>query len=163
MRRFLSLAFSVALAAFGVDPALGASATANLAVGVAVTAECVIQQTPVVDFGTLASPFNVDIVTTIGVQCTAGSPYSIALDAGKGVGAAAWLRVLTGPRGARTGYSLYKNASRTQVWGDASDALVTGTGTGSPFSHTIYARLFAGGEMRNPGVYTDTVRITLSF
>jgi spore coat protein U-like protein len=165
MKRVLCLALSAALATSGINPAIAAvQATANLGVGITVNAECVIKQAPAVDFGTLTSPFNVDIVVTIGVQCTAGSTYNIALDAGIGARATTSLRILTGPGGVgRTGYGLYKDASRTQVWGDTSDALVAGTGTGALFSHSIYARLFAGGEMRSPGLHTDTVRMTVSF
>jgi spore coat protein U-like protein len=164
MKRVLSLAFSAALAASGVEPAIGAGqVTANLGVGISVNAECVIQQTPALDFGTLTSPFNVDASSAIGVQCTAGSVYNIALDAGAGANANVGVRRLTGPGGMQTGYTLYRDASRTQIWGDMSGYLVTGTGTGNLVSHAVFGRMFAGGEMRKPGLYTDTVKITVSF
>jgi spore coat protein U-like protein len=163
MKRILTMALSAALAASGFDPAIGASATGDLAVQATINATCAIEQVPVVDFGaktTVLQP--VDLVLSIGIRCTANAPYTIALDAGVGVAATTSLRRMTGP--VQWGYSLFSDASRSKVWGDTAGELVSGTGTGNLVSHPLYARAYVQGVTPPiPGVYTDTVTMTLSF
>jgi spore coat protein U-like protein len=163
MKRLLTLALSAALAATGFDPAIGGTATGDLAVQTTINATCAIEQVPVVDFGTRTSvPAPLDFVFSIGVRCTAGAPYSIALDAGVGVAATTALRRMTGP--VQWGYTFFSNASRSMIWGDTAGQLVTGTGTGGLVSHPLYGRVYGqSGSVATPGLYTDTVTITLSF
>lgn len=163
MKRLLTLALSAALAAGGLHPAIGGTATGDLAVQTTINATCAIEQVPVVDFGTRTSVLTaVDLVLSIGVRCTTGAPYSIALDAGVGVGATTGLRRMTGP--VQWGYSLFSDAARSAVWGDTAGQLVTGTGTGGLVSHPLYARAYRqSGSVATPGLYTDTVTVTLSF
>ena len=59
---------------------------------------------------------------------------------------------------------LYTTALRTTVWGDgtASTGTTAGTGSGLAQSLTVYGRLpsLTGAV---PGVYTDTVTITITY
>jgi spore coat protein U-like protein len=163
MRPVLKLALSACLAASGFDPAIGATTTAGLSVGMTVNATCAIEQVPVLDFGTRTLVLtSLDIAVAIGVRCTNGAPYTIAIDAGLGVAATTGLRRMTGPT--QWGYSLFRDAARTQIWGDAASAVVSGAGTGNLVSHPVYARAYAQGmNPPLPGAYTDSVKITLTF
>jgi spore coat protein U-like protein len=163
MRQVLKLALSAGLAASGFDPAIGATTTAALSVGMTVNATCAIEQVPVLDFGTRTLVLtSLDIAVAIGVRCTNGAPYTIAIDAGLGVAATTGLRRMTGPT--QWGYSLFRDAARTQIWGDAASDVVSGAGTGNLVSHPVYARAYAQGmNPPLPGAYTDSVKITLTF
>jgi spore coat protein U-like protein len=60
-------------------------------------------------------------------------------------------------------YSLFRNATRTQVWGQTIGTdTVTGTGTGANQALTIYGRVPAQ-AVPPPGTYTDTVTVTITY
>jgi spore coat protein U-like protein len=71
---------------------------------------------------------------------------------------------MTGPHSATVGYTIYRNAARTEVWGDGTlgTFLVTGTGTGIVEGAMGYGRVppqFTPGS----GTYTDTVILTVIY
>ncbi len=121
------------------------------------------------NFGSGLDPINgsvpVDASSTLSVQCTNTTAWSVALDAGTNAGGATVFGSRAIKNGAQTlAYQLYTNAGRTTVWGDGSggSSPVTGTGTGSTQALTVYGRLpsLAGAI---PGSYTDTVTITITY
>ena len=61
-------------------------------------------------------------------------------------------------------YGLYKDAARSQRWGQAGGEPVTGTGAGVsvPQPLTVYGRVPAQ-AVPAPGNYADTVTITLTY
>ena len=61
-------------------------------------------------------------------------------------------------------YALYSNAGRTTAWGDGTTygAQVSGTGSGSNQSLTVYGRVTAS-QRPTPGSFTDTVVITMTY
>jgi spore coat protein U-like protein len=67
-------------------------------------------------------------------------------------------------------YNLYRDAGRSQVWGDgtASTALLGATMNFSYFqlsnstTHTVYGRVPAG-QSAHPGSYSDSIIVTLTF
>lgn len=151
-----------ASAAF-VPPAQAAVATANLQVSATVVSACVVSATPL-NFGNSIDPtvavLPLDATTTLTVLCTATTPYSVALSAGANSGGNFAARTIL--NGAATlGYQLYNNALRSTVWDDTTGQ-VSGTGSGSNQSLTVYGRLPSlTGAM--PGTYGDTVVVTITY
>ncbi len=58
-------------------------------------------------------------------------------------------------------YQLYRDPSRTQLWGQGADAFV-GQILTSQVRLQVFGRI-PGGQSVPPGVYTDTVNITVTF
>lgn len=143
---------------------LAATATTTFQVQITIVDECEISSVNDLDFGShgvLAA--NVDASSTFDVQCTLDTPFSIGLDAGTGAGATVAVRRMTGPAAATVDYSLYTDASRSVVWGDTPTVdTVDGTGTGSAGTYTVYGRV-APQTTPAPGVYSDTITITVTF
>jgi spore coat protein U-like protein len=82
------------------------------------------------------------------------------LDAGVGAGATVDTRYLTGPSASAAAYSLYRDASRSSVWGNAQGInTVSGQGTGQAQSYTVYGRLAGMQAGPVPGPYADTVTV----
>lgn len=109
----------------------------------------------------------IDAVSTISMRCSLGIAYTIALDAGTGVGATVTERRMTLNPGTDTlAYSLFRDSARSQVWGDGSAGTQTlsGTGSGTQTSndHSVYGRLVP--QLRPPaGKYRDTITATVTF
>lgn len=59
-------------------------------------------------------------------------------------------------------YQLYRNPTRTSIWGQGTDAREIVLLTPGSGSVTVYGRISRGQEVPN-GIYTDTLAITLSF
>ncbi|MDZ4375005.1 MAG: spore coat U domain-containing protein [Phenylobacterium sp.] len=157
--------FTVAGITLAMIPAGASAATANgsFQVNMTVQGACSVVSATSLDFGshsTIAS--NVDSSSTIGVQCTNATPYSIGLSAGQGAGATVSSRLLTSG-GQTIPYGIYRDAGHTQLWG-ATPAVDTqgGTGSGAVQSFTIYGRV---APVANPqaGAYTDTVSVTVTY
>lgn len=112
----------------------------------------------------LAAATPLDSSSTLSVQCTNTTPYTVALNAGSNAGGASNFGARTMKAGSNTlGYQLYLDNGRSTVWGDGTgSSTVAGTGTGSTQSLTIYGRLPSLSGVV-PGSYTDTVTVTVSY
>lgn len=143
---------------------MAATDTATFQVTIEIQAACEIAAANDLDFGThgVLSSF-VDGATTVDVQCSNTTPYSLRLSQGVGIGASVAARRMTGPGGVTITYSLYTNAGRTTVWGDTPlvDA-VAGVGNGSVQSYQVFGRVPA---QLTPvhGSFADTVTATVEF
>jgi len=121
--------------------------------------------TGALDFGTQADLTAIrDTTNTIGVTCTAGTVYTVGLNGGLSGAINPTLRRMTN---AATPlyitYGIYRDASRTQPWGDTSGSNTnSGTGTGGPQSFTGYGRVPVQ-PTPNALVYTDTVVVTVTY
>lgn len=130
-----------------------------------VAGDCVISATNI-DFGQvglLAGAINTTGVIT--TTCTKTTAYTLSMNAGTGAGASLPSRKLTRSGGADTiTYALYRDAARTQVWGDgtAGSTTVTGTGTGVAQTATVYGTIPAQAAPK-PGTYNDTITVTVTF
>jgi spore coat protein U-like protein len=110
--------------------------------------------------GLLASA--VPATTTLGVQCSNGTPYNVGLDAGLNGGGNINARKMV--LGANSvAYQLYQNSGRTIVWGNTIGAnTVPGTGTGNSQSLTVYGNVPA--QTTPPaGSYNDTITVTVTY
>lgn len=98
--------------------------------------------------------------STLTVVCSLGTPYTVSLNYGsnaQGNGR----RMGNGPK--RIQYELYRDATRTQVFGTVADTLGTsGVGTGSAQVHTVYGSIPAAQNVE-PGSYSDQVTVTLDY
>jgi spore coat protein U-like protein len=103
-----------------------------------------------------------DTTSTISVTCTSGTSFSIKLNGGDNGTISA--RNLKEDAGTDTlSYGLYTDSSRSTVWGDGvTGSDVTGTGTGSAVTETVYGRI-SGGQTKNTGSYTDTITVTVDY
>ncbi len=116
-----------------------------------------------VSFGTIGIlDTAVDSTGDLAVTCTSGASYTVGLNGGL-ANAQPTARLIS--NGATTiRYGLYKDAARSQPWGDETvpNGTQSGTGTGQAQSFTIYGRIPA--QMSPiPGVYTDTIMVTVTY
>ena len=157
------LAALLATSALIAPLANAATATSTLNVSLTITDSCIVSTTPVA-FGTqgvLASA--VDATGTVVVTCTNGTANTVSLDAGGGSGATTTARKLTGPAAAVVGYALYRDAGRTQLWGNTIGTdTAAGTGTGSAQTLTVYGRVPAQSTPA-AGAYADVVNVTVTY
>jgi len=98
----------------------------------------------------------------VAVNCSTGAAWQVSL--GPGQNAAAGTRRMTGPAGAALAYTLHRDPARTLPWGDgtALGTRVTGTGTGSAQSLTVYGRIPAA-QTSAAGSYSDSVVVTVEY
>lgn len=153
-----------AVAILGVasySPLQAATTTTTMGVSMTITAGCTVTATPMA-FGTAqVLGANVDATATVSPTCTNTTPYTVSLDIG--TGATVTARKMAGPAGATIDYVLYRDASRTQVWGaTAGSDTVAGTGNGSAQAITVYGRVPAQSSPA-PGSYADVVTATVTY
>jgi spore coat protein U-like protein len=114
------------------------------------------------DFGTVALlSSDVDSNGSSAVTCTNGTPYRVLLDNGL-TGTGPTNRKMT-LGGSEVVYGLYRDAARSQPWGDISGTnSLSATGTGLAQSHTIYGRV---PPQMTPatGTYSDTIVISVEY
>ena len=141
-----------------------ATASGSFQVTLTIQSTCSVQSVADLAFGSqTAVAANLDATTSIGVQCTNATPYTIALSAGGGTGATVSSRLMTNLGGATAAYSIYRDSSRSQVWGVTTSVDTQGgTGNGSVQSYTAYGRV---PPIANPsaGAYTDAVSVTVTY
>jgi spore coat protein U-like protein len=146
-----------------------ATTTGALTVSATVAPTCTIAANPLL-FGTYY-PGNggLNANTTLLVRCSHGTAFTVAMDAGAGGGTLAQRLMAQGA--AHLQYNLYTSAARTTVWGDGSvsSAVVAGIGKGlaggETITETVYGTLpdSAANQQLPPGLYSDTVLVTISY
>lgn len=165
MSKFLWTASIALLSGIAMTTQLqAATATGNMNVRITITAECRVATATDLDFGTSGViAANVDQTSTIGIQCTNTTPYTISLGVGNGAGATVAVRRMTGPGAATVDYSIYRDIARTQVWGQTIGTdTIGGTGNGAIQNITAYGRVPAQ-TTPAAGAYTDIVQITVTY
>lgn len=140
--------------------------SAEVQVSATVVANCRLTVDPLVfgSYDPLGSheTSTLDGSTQMTVSCTLGTQATIVIDGGKNAGQDAAVRLLAA-QGENLSYQLYRDSSRTQVWGRGSDAysfLSTGGLPGQKL--TVYARIPPGQEVP-AGTYTDVVTASVDF
>ena len=155
---FVCLSVAVSLAWSG--SAHAATSSSSMAVSATVQATCSINASPL-PFGTYTSD-ELDGSTTLAVSCTNTTDYDVGLDAGTGPDATVDVRKMANGR-QLLDYTLYSDSGRTAVWGGTSGRdTVSGTGTGSEQTLTVYGRI-PSGQLPTPGSYTDTITATITY
>ena len=114
------------------------------------------------NFGTVTTlGANLDVNGSDSVTCTNATPYRVLLSNGV-TGTSPTNRKMTLGANSVT-YALYRNAARTQAWGDTS-GVNSLSGTGSGFAQTIdiYGRV-PPQTVPPPGTYMDTIVMTVEY
>lgn len=131
---------------------------------VALGAACAVTASDI-NFGTAAGlGSTLDATGLLQAACSLNTPYTIAMDGGT-IGANINARKLApGGIGAGViGYQLYRDSTRTLVWGNGTTGTVqAGTGNGLTQSIPVYARIPAQATPV-PGTYEDTITVTLTY
>ena len=159
--RPLRNAWLAAALLLGQTAIASADETGSMSVTVQVTSTCKLG-TASLDFGAYAVGQRTELrgQGIITYEGCSGLDTTVALDGGRSGNTKA--RTLVGAGGEKLVYQLFKNSTRSQVWGTDTDALVprlTASGAGIiPVFGSI-----AGGQQVAAGRYTDSVVITLSF
>lgn len=166
----LASAVLVAIAAMS-GTAIAGTATSNLAVSATVAANCTIDASAGLAFGTY-DPIVTNKSTaapgsgTISTTCTNGASATITLGQGANAAsgstdAAPLRRMLSGTTN-YLNYQLYSDSGDTTVWGNTSATGKSVTGTGAAVSTTVYGSIAAGQNVP-AGSYADTVVATVTF
>lgn len=123
---------------------------------------CSINAATDLDFGSvpglIENPH--DQTSSVTVTCTGRTAWRMSMD--DGLHAAGGQRRMRRDGGTdHVRYELYGNPGRTQRWGADSTGL-TGTGTGSSQTLTVYGRV-PGGQAVPAGRYSDTITVTVTY
>jgi len=166
--RMAAAACAVLLAAgaAGVSAQQGGQSSANMQVNANVVRKCTITAQPMAFgsydpvMGNATAPL--DGQTTLTVACTKGTAVSIAMDAG--TNAQGLTRRMTSAGGDFLTYEAYKDAARTQRWGDGdSDRFDAGVAPSrDPRQFVVYGRI-AGSQDVPEGSFQDTLLVTVQF
>lgn len=162
---YLSVFALTALAGLNIFSASNAAtATSSFQVNLTIQGECKVQSASNVDFGLHGViDSNIDTTNAIGVQCTNSTPYTVALSAGAGSGATVGSRKMTSAANDTVTYTLYRDASRSQIWGVTQNVdTEAATGNGAVQTYTAYGRV---GAQSTPamGAYSDLVSVTITY
>lgn len=105
-------------------------------------------------------PMHTDSTAVLTVQCPTPSDYSVSVTPGGGTYAGRDMASGTG----MLRYQLYVDASRLSVWGDGTGGtvMISGSADASGSTHTVYGRV-PHQPFARPGVYTDSLIVTVSF
>ena len=155
--RVLSGAITMSL--LGIAPAVqAASNSTNFDVSIQVNATCAISASNMTFSSiTTGTTSNNDATSTLTVNCSNGTPYTISL--GNGNNYSAGRRMASGA--SYINYYLYSDSSRSTQWN--TTATRSGTGTGSDQSLTVYGRVPSGQSVTNTGAYADTIVATITY
>jgi spore coat protein U-like protein len=122
-----------------------------------------------ISFGTYSSLSNIITASStgtagagssIGLNCTDGTAYTVALD--NGLNASSGQRRMASSVPAYISYNLYQDAAHTQTWDNTTNVLA-GTGTGAVVPLTVYGLVPAAGTTPAAGAYNDTVTMTVTW
>jgi spore coat protein U-like protein len=152
---------SLLLCLFAVE-AQAATATSTFQVQINIQATCVVSGATDMNFGNVGVlAANIDTTSTITVQCTTTTPYTVSLNAGTN-GGSVTTRQMSGS-GGLVNYTLSRDASRTLNWGETigSDT-VAGTGNGANQAYTVYGRV-PPQTTPSPTLYTDLITVTVTY
>lgn len=141
-----------------------ATASTTIAVSATVQASCTVSATPLAfgNYNPLSST-PLDATSTITVNCTTGTSYTVGLNAGGTSGATVTTRQMLQSANALN-YSLFRDSGHATNWGNTpgTDTPASVVATTSAATTTVYGRIPA---LQNvpAGNYTDTVQVTVNY
>lgn len=162
----------VTLSGMASTIAFAQTATTSFQVQAQVNTNCVVSAANL----TFAAPYdgasgtpNDSGSSTINVRCTKDAPFTVALNVGSVTGATfANRRMFNGTD--YMDYNLYRDAARTEVWGDGTSSTFTVAGTGAGLGVgqavvlDVYGRIPINQTLLSPGTYTEpTITVTVSY
>jgi len=157
------LAGLLGLASIAAPGAQAATATTTFQVLANVQSTCIAAATDLNfgNVGVITAP--IDQTSTITVTCTNGTTYNVGLNAGTGTGATLPSRKMVNGTNLLN-YTLFRDTARTQIWGTTVGTdTVAGAGNGNAQNLTVYGRILAPQTSPPPGLYTDTITVTVTY
>jgi len=165
------LVFRAALAAAavcsGFSGANAGQATGTLSVSATVLTQCEVSQTNAVVFPSVLSSNSSYVNAAPGsvvITCDSGHGYTVDLGNG-GHFSSPWRQMVgTGNSSHLLEYQLYSDSLYSNIWGSGitGGGTVSGTGTGSAQTITVYGRIPSTATFTTDG-YTDSVTVTLNY
>lgn len=140
----------------------GSAAGPQSTVSASVAKRCTIATATELNFGSVPGLMrtNTDQTSLVRMTCTNRAAYDIGLDNGQNASGAT--RRMSSGAGFVT-YELYRDSQRTLRWGNTLTVdTLTGTGSGSEQTQTVYGRVPAQSAAR-AGEYNDTVTVTVTY
>lgn len=128
------------------------------------TASCTLAATDM-SFGNVSNLTTaINATSTITATCTKGTAYNLGLSNGSGGGTTPTARRMTnGSTASFVTYGIYRNAARTQPWGNTVGTdTATGRGNGNTQAFTAYGRVPAQASPES-FTYTDTIIATITY
>jgi len=181
MKKLMLALIIAALGMFyaGSAEAFTQSTTGTMNIAATVQASCTVATTDM-NFGVMDFVALTSATSTITVNCSSGAPYRIDIDHGlndwNGAATDRYMKAVAAPAdGLNTiPYSLSKDASLMTFWGDNGATLCptcspapptgkSGVGTGLDEIHMVYGSAHRGLIVPDPGIYTDTVMVTVNY
>ena len=137
-----------------------ATAGATFPVSITVVSVCSVVATgmtfPGITTGAVLG--GIDATSTLTVNCTSGTPYSITLDGGQhSAGAQRRAKLVSGTQ--TVAYELYSDNARSATW----TTLTGQTGDGTDQTLTVYGRLSPAQAIAATGAYTDVVTVSVTY
>jgi len=134
--------------------------SSNFYIAATVKKDCRIDAVSDLDFGTVFQTLdqNIDSTATLTVTCTSDAWANYQVSLGDGRHANGTQRRMQGPGGGFLDYGLFTDAARTEPWPANG---VTQTGSGQQ-QLRVYGRV-PPQTVPAPGVYSDTVVVTVSY
>jgi len=118
--------------------------------------------------GTWSGTGDLEGASTINVKCSTGTGYSVDLSAGASSPSLTDRKLVNGTD--LLAYNLYRNTTRTEIWGDGSPGtfVVGGNGTGMANSGNqplpVYAKILEADLLAaKPGTYSNTITATVTY
>jgi spore coat protein U-like protein len=145
----------------GCSNPAGIQATTDFTVSFQNTKQCFVSASDI-DFGRHGFlDSNIDGDGQVTVNCSPSTPYVVALGPGGANEGPTTRRMINGSEFVT--YGLYRNAARSLPWGtmDGADT-VSDTGAGTEQKLPVYARI-PPQKTPTPGVYSDTVIVTVTY
>ncbi len=137
----------------------------GFAVSAQVAGQCTVNTTAMNFDAVSGVEVEASATAALAVLCATDTPYQISLGPGTGTGATAARRKMTHEGGGLLSleYSLYQDANYSQVWGQTADLdTVSAIANGSLQNIVVYGKV-PRQVAPLPGVYSDTVVVTVSF
>ncbi len=147
----------------GCGSGAGTSAATNFTASLNVAKDCLVSATDV-NFGShgiLSS--NVNTTGGVSVTCSPTTPYTVSLGNGLNGTAPTARRMRKGTGSEYVTYGLYRDVDRLLPWGDVVPTnTVAGTGNGLAQNIPVYGTV-PPQNTPSPGLYADTVVITITY
>ncbi len=138
--------------------AFAQSKTANFDVSIQVLSTCAISASNMTFSSiTTGTTSNTDATSSLTVNCSQGTPYTISL--GNGNNYSGGRRMTNGTT--NINYYLYSDSGRTSQWNTTTTQ--AGTGSGADQAVTVYGRIPSGQSVPFTGAYADTIIATITY
>jgi spore coat protein U-like protein len=167
MRKFL-IATAAGAAVVAGAGAYAATTTTTFQVTATVLKTCSVSATTLAFGNYTPGAGAVNGTSTVSVNCTKTTPYTVALNGGTTTGGTVAQRLMA--NGLNTlQYNLYTTVADTTVWGDGTGVSATLAGTGAGVATANNLTVFGNlpdnptNQAAVPGAYADTVTVTVTY